>query len=197
MTWFSLSSLYITRLLSVDVVDSEDPAIPEWNSSTRRKQFGQPLKAFPLLRHLISRLFSAKAQVSNSEILLINAKPVAIQPSSVTSLYMGPTLSPTQTPNHGMEWNTSESTSTWKQISHHLTGTPFTSTLSDSQVGLGFRRLSDRRTFITFQHSALWTSCVTMDNKRILSGCQDKMILDWAVPKGTFPEKPASTVCSR
>ncbi|KAG1882414.1 hypothetical protein F4604DRAFT_1678412 [Suillus subluteus] len=165
--------------------------MPEWNASSTWKQFGQPLKAFPFLRHFISRLFAAKAQV-----LLINANSVAIQPSSATSLYMGRTLSPTWTPDRGtlLEWNTSESTSTWKQVTHPLAGTPIASTFFDSQVGL--RRLSDRRTFTTFQRSALWTSCVTlsMDDKRILSGCQDKIISEWAAPEDALPEKPASIV---
>ncbi|KAG1774649.1 heterokaryon incompatibility protein-domain-containing protein [Suillus placidus] len=73
MTWFSLlGSLYITRLLSAG-------AIPKWNASPW-KQFEQPLKASPLFRHLI---FASKAQVSNSKIIPINAKSVAIQPSSI------------------------------------------------------------------------------------------------------------------
>ncbi|KAG1770592.1 heterokaryon incompatibility protein-domain-containing protein [Suillus placidus] len=188
MTWFSLGSLYIIRLLSVG--DSKDPATPEWNASTR-KQFGQPLKASPLLRHLISCLFAAKAQVSNSEILLINAKSVAIQPSSATSLYMGHTLSPTWTPDRStlLEWNTSKSAFTWKQVAHPLAGTPIASTFFDSQVG--FQRLSDQRTFTTFQRSAV---TLPVDNKCILpSGRQDKIISEWPAPKDALPEKPAST----
>ncbi|KAG2136886.1 hypothetical protein BD769DRAFT_1664433 [Suillus cothurnatus] len=173
MRWFSLGSLYIIRLLSVD--SSEDPAILE----STRKQSGQPLKGFPPLRHLISRLFAAKAQI-----FLINAKSVTIQPSSATSRYVGPTLSPTQTPDRGtlLEWDTYESASTWKQVARPLAGTLFASTFFDSQVGFGW--LSDRRTFITF----------SMANKRILSRCQDKIISDWAVHKDAFPEKSASTI---
>ncbi|KAG1818216.1 heterokaryon incompatibility protein-domain-containing protein [Suillus subaureus] len=190
MTRLSLGSLYITHLLSAR--DREDPAIPEWNASTQ-KQFGQPLKTFPLLRHPISRHFAAKAQASNSEGFLINAKSVAIQPSSATSLYMSCTLSPTWTPDRGtlLEWNTSESASTWKQVTHSLAGPPIASTFFDSQVGL--QRLSDRRTFTTFQRSVVTLS---VDNTRILSGCQDKIISEWVAPKDALQEKPASIAVS-
>ncbi|KAG2136880.1 hypothetical protein BD769DRAFT_1664431 [Suillus cothurnatus] len=129
------------------------------------------------------------------QIILINAKS-----SSATSSCMGHTLSHnvTWTPNHGklLEWSTFKSASAWKKVAHPLAGTPIASTFFDSKVGLW--RLSDRRTFTAFQRSALWTSCVTfsMDNKRILSGCQNKIISEWAAPKDALLEKLASTIHS-
>ncbi|KAG2136881.1 hypothetical protein BD769DRAFT_1439025, partial [Suillus cothurnatus] len=182
MTRLSSGPLYIARLLSAG--DSAILASSTW------KQSGQPLKAFPFLRHLISRRFPVKVNVSDLEIILINAKS-----SSATSPCMGHTLSHnvTWTPNHG---KLLESASAWKKVAHPLAGTPIASTFFDSKVGL--RQLSVRQTFTTFQRSALSTSCVTlsMDNKRILSGHQDRIISDWAAPDNVLPETPVSMVCS-
>jgi hypothetical protein len=124
------------------------------------------------------------------QIILINAKS-----SSATSPCMGHTLSHnvTWTPNHG---KLLESASAWKKVAHPLAGTPIASTFFDSKVGL--RQLSVRQTFTTFQRSALSTSCVTLsrDNKRILSGHQDRIISGWAAPDNVLPETPVSMVCS-
>ncbi|KAG2136852.1 heterokaryon incompatibility protein-domain-containing protein [Suillus cothurnatus] len=177
MTRLSSSSRCIRRLLSV----GNSAIVP----ASTWKQSGQPLKGFPLrVHHLISHRFSAQAQVSDSKIILINAKS-----TSATSPYTSHNV--TWTPDHGKLLECTFA-STWKQVAHPLAGTPIASTFFDSKVG--FRRLSDRRTFTAFQRSALSTSCVTlsMDNKRILSGCRDKIISDWAAPDDALTETPAS-----
>jgi hypothetical protein len=126
------------------------------------------------------------------QIIRINAKS-----TSATSPYMGHALSHNVTcaPDYGKLLER-KSASAWKQVAHPLAGTPIASSFFDRKVGL--RRLSDRQTFTAFQRSALSTSCVTlsMDNKRILSGRQDKIISEWAAPKDALPEKPASMVRS-
>ncbi|KAG2362408.1 hypothetical protein BDR07DRAFT_1028641 [Suillus spraguei] len=180
---FSLGSLCIIRLLSVGDGEDHGPAIVP---STH----AQPLKGFPLFHHLISRLFAARDQVSNSE---IHEKPVAIQPSSATSPYMGHAPSPAGTwvPDRGT-WALLAS----KQVVHPLAGTPVASAFFDSPVGL--QQLSDRRTFTISQNSALWTSCIILSTSQrcILSGCQNRIILERVVPKYAFPENLASMVCS-
>jgi hypothetical protein len=84
-------------------------------------------------------------------------------------------------------------TVTWKQVGHPLVGTLITSASSDSHSRL--RWPSDRQDIAIFQHSALWSSDVTIhiDGKHVLSGGQDKMISDRAVPKDVLPERLAST----
>ncbi|KAG0709236.1 hypothetical protein DFH29DRAFT_1074959 [Suillus ampliporus] len=73
-------------------------------------------------------------------------------------------------------------TSCINAIAIHPSGTLVASASNDSNVCLW--RLSDRQTIAIFQHSSPML-CVTFsaDGKHILSGGQDEMISEWAVPK--------------
>jgi WD40 repeat protein len=108
------------------------------------------------------------------------------------------------------EWNTS----TWQQVGDawtghinainaitvHPTGRLVASASTDSHIRLW--RLSDRRTIAIFQRSSL-TQCITfsVDGRHILSGGDDNVISEWAVPRDALSEefikKPASKVFLR
>ncbi|KAG2365168.1 hypothetical protein BDR07DRAFT_1399605 [Suillus spraguei] len=103
------------------------------------------------------------------------------------------------------EWDTS----TWQQvgdpwqghskyinaITFNPAGTLVASASTDGHVRLW--QFSDRRTVATFKHSS-GATCVTfsVDGKRILSGGQDSMISEWAVPDDINSKIPAITTAS-
>ncbi|KIK48977.1 hypothetical protein CY34DRAFT_7682 [Suillus luteus UH-Slu-Lm8-n1] len=95
------------------------------------------------------------------------------------------------------EWDTSN----WKQvgepwkghfksiqaISLNSTGTLLASASDDNGVRLW--QVSDRRTIVVFKHRSA-VQCVTFsaDDRRILSGDQNKAIFKWAVPEDALPD---------
>ncbi|KAG1770263.1 WD40-repeat-containing domain protein [Suillus occidentalis] len=95
------------------------------------------------------------------------------------------------------EWDTSN----WKQvgepwkghfksiqaISLNSTGTLLASASDDNGVRLW--RVSDQRTIVVFKHcSAVQCVSFSADDRRILSGDQDKAIFEWPVPEDALPD---------
>lgn len=95
------------------------------------------------------------------------------------------------------EWDPS----TWKQvgdpwkghfksiqaISLNSTGTLLASASDDNGVRLW--RVSDRRTIVVFKHpSAVQCVAFSANDRRILSGDQDKAIFEWPVPEDALPD---------
>lgn len=80
-----------------------------------------------------------------------------------------------------------------RAISLNSNGTLLASASDDSRVRLW--RVSDRRTIVVFKHpSEVQCVAFSADDRRVLSGDQDKTILEWPVSEDALPEDPPKNV---